>query len=45
MFSAAIVQQANNQKTINDINNTSYSLRFELLYNSIPFSLQPNNIS
>ena len=45
LFSAAIVQQANNQKTINDINNTSYSLRFELLYNSLPFSLQPNNIS
>ena len=43
LFSAAIFEQASSKKVINDINNTtSYSLRFELLYNNVALSYQPN---
>ena len=41
-FKAVILQQTNNNTVINDINNTtSYPLRFEILYNNVPFTLQP----
>ncbi|MBO6021496.1 hypothetical protein J6P68_01445 [bacterium] len=41
-FKAVILQQTNNNNVINDINNTtSYPLRFEILYNNVPFTLQP----
>ena len=43
LFSAAIFEQASSKKVINDIDNTtSYSLKFELLYNNVALSYQPN---
>ncbi|MBO6041952.1 hypothetical protein J6P52_02085 [bacterium] len=44
-FKAVILQQTNNNNVINDINNTtSYPLRFEILYNNVPFTLQPTTV-